>query len=266
MTSTITATFRTGFRPGARQPAGLLREIQARMRSPLAGGSGKAVAGIIRTGKGSLEEQIRRRAFIDEAGGVHPWSEPRYVRGALPEAAAARERILWDAALGRSAASITRIEANRVAISVDERQVGAASAQLGNKIVSSVPYFTFVTGGFNIRRSSALAQPVKPSRSRRNFPQARWAMWWFLGLTYGLWLSDAGLKRGIPTPPKNLGISPEVRRRALDSVLRYISTGRPEGTSAKDQAARLALAVLAAGGSQARAGALAGRYLARRRA
>ena len=263
--ATLTATFRAGFRPGQGQPAAVVREIQSRMRAPLAGGSGRAVAKVIRTGKGSLEEQIRRRTFLDERGAGHAWREPRYVRGGLPEAARAREQILWDAALGRSAASITRIEANRVAISVDERQVGAASAELGNKIVSSVPYFTFVTGGFNVRRTAATAQPVKPSRSRANFPQARWAMWWFLGLTFDLWLSDAALKRGIPTPPKNMGISPAVRKRALDSVLRYIGTGKPEGTSTEDQAARLVAAVLRAGGSQAKAQATAAKYRAGRR-
>lgn len=262
--ATLTATFRAGFGAGAGQPEAVVRAIRSRMQAPLAGRSGKAVADIIRTGPGSLEEQIRRRTFIDETGASHPWVEPRHVRGVLPAPAQARERILWDAALGRSAAAITRIQDNRVAISVDERDVGRASANLGNKIVSSVPYFNFVTGGFNARRSPALAQPVKPSRSRRTFPQARWAMWWFLGLTYGLWLTDASLKRGIPTPPKNMGITPTGRKRALDSVLRYVATGKPEGTSTEDQAARIVAAVLRAGGSQRRAQATAAKFRSRR--
>lgn len=251
--ASLAVTFRAGVSPGAGQPASLLRDIRRRMAAPTAGKSGAAIAKAIRTGEGSLEEQIRRRTFIDERGASHPWTEPRYVRGDLPEPAAARERVLWDAALGRSGASITRIKDNSVAISVDEARVGQSAAALGNKIVSSVPYFSFVTGGFNQRRTAATAQPVKPSLSRANFPQARWAMWWFLGLTYGLWLTDAALKRGIPTPPKNMGISPAVRRRALDSVLRYIATGQPEGTSAEDQGARIVAAVLRAGGSEAQA-------------
>lgn len=261
----LTAEFRTGLRSGAGQPEAVLRGIRDRMKAPLGGKSGRSVASVIRTGPGSLEEQINRRTFIDESGTGHPWVEPRYVRGSLPEPALARERILWDAALGRSGAAITRIEPNRVAISVDERQVGQSAAGLGNRIVSSVPYFNFVTGGFNARRSSALAQPVKPSRSMRTFPQAKFAMWWFLGLTYGLWLSDAALKRGIPTPPKNLGITPVVRKRALDNVLRYIGTGQPEGTSEKDQAARLVAAVLRAGGSAAKAQATAAKFRRNRR-
>ena len=194
---------------------------------------------IMRQGPGSLAEQIQRRAFMDQTGASTLWREPAYAQGKpLPIRAAAGEKIMWSAALGLGPGSITRSDAHGAAIGVDDTVVRALAAHLGNQLVSSASYFPFVTGSFSQRRTDGFAKPVKctnptkkprAARGTATYRVGRWskygsqfAMWWFLGLTYDYWATEAELRAGIATPPKNLGISKPMLARARQALADYV--------------------------------------------
>lgn len=202
----------------------------------------KLAPSMIRKGPGSISEQIQRRAYFAEDGSIRPWQEP----AGLPAAGRshprvrAGEEILWRAARGESAASITRVGPRFAAVGVNDLIVRQQAAQLGNQIVSSAEYFAFVTGNFSERTSAAPAQPSKPIR-RIGRPKpgtgtgtprhaienltpytVQFAMWWFLGYTFGIWLTESQLRTGIMTPPKNIGWNPALIERFRDAVADHI--------------------------------------------
>lgn len=195
---------------------------------------------LIRQGPGSIGEQIARRAYMAEDGSVRPWREPSI----LPASASAHprvragEEIMWRAARGESAASITRTGPRFAVVGVNDLIVRQEAARLGNQIVSSAEYFAFVTGNFSERTSPAPAQPSKPIARRPGQKRTgrgggakpenltrytvQFAMWWFLGYTHGIWLTEAQLRAGIMTPPKNIGWNPILLERIRDRVADYI--------------------------------------------
>lgn len=198
----------------------------AAFRAPLAGETGRRVVRRIRFGSGSLDEQIRRRAHIDRSGIVRPWKEPM-VQGREVGPDDKMEGIFWRAALGQSGAGSEEMGPARVAIVVNDSLVRREAAQLGNQIVSSASYFPFVTGGFDERLTPERSVPTKPSRSRRREFVARFAMWWYLGLTWGVWLTEAELRKGVLTPPKNLGFNPTMMEGLAEIVLKEAIKGFP---------------------------------------
>lgn len=200
------------------------------------------MAPVIRQGPGSLGEQIEQRTFEDLKGQSHPWIEPDYARGiGLPAAAVARENVLWDAALGRGPGAITRSNDRNVTVGVNDNGVRVQSAAIGNSIVSSADYFGFVTGEFGERAAPARAKPGKGVRHtgrrvrttpverdvtldpgfKENFSRVTSdsAMWWFLGFTFKVWLSEAQLAAGVLTPPKRIGPS----ARMIDRIRRELA-------------------------------------------
>lgn len=197
---------------------------------------------IIRRGEGSLEQQIQTRTYLDLEGGATAWREPAYATGAQPEAARRSEAVMFDAVLAQGPGSITRINQAGCEIGVNDLVVRQLSATLpnANGIVSTASYFGFVTGDFTERTTDGLARAVKPTRpasARRKGvrgsgsgvrPQnitavsAKLAMYWFLGLNYGYWPTEAELTGGIPTPPKNMGISRKVVERATTALFDHL--------------------------------------------
>lgn len=194
----------------------------------------------IRRGPGSIADQIARRAYFAEDGSVRPWQEPSI----LPAGASAHprvragEEIMWRAARGESAASISRSGPRFALVGVNDLLVRQEAARLGNQIVSSASYFGFVTGDFSKRTSAAPALPAKPIARRPGQKRTgrgggpkpenltrytvQYAMWWFLGYTHGIWLTEAQLRAGIMTPPKNIGWNPVLLERIRDRVADYI--------------------------------------------
>ena len=180
---------------------------------------------VMRFGPGSLDEQIRQRTHFTRSGSRVAWDEPSYVSGASAfNSAALLEDVMWQSVRG-GPGSITRNTAFTATVGVDDRSVRIRSAELGNKIVSSAPYFSFVTGSFQERESPARAKPAKPTKTGRGAFPFNTAMYWFLKLQFNYTASAEELSAGIPVPPKNLGINPTMVRRLTEMTRRYIVTG-----------------------------------------
>lgn len=198
---------------------------------------------IVRHGAGSFAQQIAGRTFLGPAGEAVPWTEPAYAVGPMPSRARDLENVMWNAVLGGPGA-VTRIVPNGAVVGVSDVTVRQLSASIGNGIVSTAPYFGFVTGGLeNPRRIPAIARGVKRAKTTRNYKKEkqRYAMWWFLGLTWGFWMSDAQWQAGVSTPPKNLGVGKDVRRRLREVIRNYVISGQAvEGALPKDDSVRRA--------------------------
>lgn len=175
----------------------------------------------LRRGPQGFAAQISRRTCM-HLDASRPWQEPHYARGGLPAAARAGEQPLWDAALGGAGSGQT-VTRNTVRCLVFESVVAARSASLGNGVISTAGYFADVTGGWFQRQVAALLRAVKPANLNKWFRGARsgekrpkvsgitaftrlYAMFWKVAFTFGYSLTEAELRSGVSTPPKNLGI------------------------------------------------------------
>lgn len=72
---------------------------------------------------------------------------------------------------------------------------------------SVIPYAAVHRGGAGEVRvgtaKSTTIKPVKLARGHESDPSPRkWAMWWFLGMRYGVWLSAKTLARGLKIPAR----------------------------------------------------------------
>lgn len=213
----------------------LTEDIKARIAdlSPWA----QQLPGIIRTGAGSLSEQRARRTFLDFGGSAHRWRESAYQQGIRdPD-----EDLLFDAVEGRSPASVTTVTRDGCEIGVRDLVLKQLYAARGNKIVSTASYADFLLGGFSARTGPAPARPAKPvnpvtrnARTPSGKPKrggrpkniTKWlseqAMYWKLGWTYGYWPTDAELRAGLLTYPKNMGFNPTLLGRAQDALLEHL--------------------------------------------
>lgn len=223
----------------------------------------KLAPSIIRKGPGSISEQIQRRAYMAEDGSIRPWQEPSILpaSGRSNPRVLAGEEIMWRAARGESAASITRTGPAFAVVGVNDLLIRQEAARLGNEIVSGSPYFSFVTGEWSRRTSPAPAIATKPTRRiGRPGPRTglapkvrpenltaytvKYAMWWFLGYTYGIWLTESQLRAGVMTPPKNIGWNPVLIERLRDAVTDHViaAAGGDSGSTARGRANDPALA------------------------
>lgn len=185
----------------------------------------KEASRAVRFGRDSFDDQIKSRQFIDVDGRRKTWGEPHYAGGRMPSRARLSERILWDAALGLSNAGreARYREGSRVGvtITVDDRAIRRQAALIGNGIVSQASYFPFVTGVFSKRQTPSPAIPEKPSRrSTGRGARPDFAMFLFLLLSYKYTMTDQEVRRGIATPPKNLGVSPASQKRFMAALRR----------------------------------------------
>lgn len=204
---------------------------------------------LFRTGPDGVAHQIATRTYRGPRGESRPWVEPPYVTGGLPTRSVESERVLWDAARGAGPAAFDIVGPDIAGIGVDDSIIGALAAQLGNRVVPPVEaaYFRTVTGGWDARQTPVNVVPFKPAviargkkapagaeKSSSFKPKnatavtVKYAMWWYLGLTYNYWLTEAELLAGVPTPPKNIGISRRVIEMAKDMTATWIATGRLE--------------------------------------
>ena len=180
---------------------------------------------MIRSGPGSLDEQIRQRTHFTQAGGRVPWQEPFYVFGARAGGRGALlEDVMWQSVRG-GAGSITASTKFTATVGVDDNSVRVRSADLGNRIVSTASYFGFVTGDFQERTTEAKAKAVKSTKSGKGeFPRNK-AMFWFLLLVMGYKATAEELSAGLSVPPKNMGFNPVMLDRIKAMTRRYIMDG-----------------------------------------
>jgi hypothetical protein len=217
--STFRGSPSTGPRP--------FQRVAEALKEPFGGGRGRQVVERVRTGKGGLSTQIDRRTHFDQQGGERAWQEPT-VRGKRLKPDHRMESIFWRAALGKGSGSYEVIRDDRVQLGVRDIAVRREAAALGNKIVSTADYFPFVTGGFGTRTEPRRAYAVKPSRAG-GFYQARFAMWWYIALTHGIWLTRAELQAGVLTPPKGLGLNPVMVQALTVFMLKAMVSDLPGG-------------------------------------
>lgn len=92
---------------------------------------------------------------------------------------------------------------------------------------SVFPFAAALRGGAGPDPSTAptLIRPKKRSAGKRG----GWAMFWFLGLELGVWLSQATLARGLRLPGRpHATPHPELRRRLAATIRRYVLAGVAE--------------------------------------
>lgn len=183
------------------QPGTSIRgmEIAQRLRSGLSQNAGKAVAGAMRDGRGGIADQFRRQAEALQRGGYNPWppTKPFGTRQPGPQTLVRTGR-LRGAWLGGSG-STTAVAAHRVAVGVDGR--------------------AFPQAGMFMADAPTIVKPRKAGRPPRS------AMGWKLGMSFGVWISEARLARGLSIPPRRLGIGPEMLRSVRGVVTRYFIDG-----------------------------------------
>src|SRR6185436_15772927 len=66
---------------------------------------------------------------------------------------------------------------------------------------------------------------VRPKKKSKG---GRYAMAWFLGLTYGVWFSNARLERGLVIHPRRVSLGPDVKKRAQEILRQWIVKGRAQ--------------------------------------
>jgi hypothetical protein len=176
-------------------------EIRRRLERPLAGGGGTAVATVMRKGPGSVDAQFKAEAEFLFGGGRSPWKKTqRFGNRPAPRKTLQRSGALKRAWTGKGAGSITIRRANRVTIGVE----GARFPQ--------APVFQ--------SRATTIVRPRQMGKGGRT------KMHWFLGLTYGVWISDERLRRGLELRPRRVSINPLMLKRASTALLDWVIRGR----------------------------------------
>jgi hypothetical protein len=121
---------------------------------------------------------------------------------------------LFEAIQGTGPGSVVVITANRVSVGVD---------------LSAFPYAPILRGGVgaDIDLSPAVIRPTKKVAGAGGSFVRQWAMFWFLGLTFGVWLSEAKLREGIVLPRRPyLTANPALTKRLAAMAERYLLQGR----------------------------------------
>ena len=147
---------------------------------------GKATAKILRTGTKGISHQFRDQTEYRGAQSI-PWerTKPFGTKKAPRKTmlGTKRYRTAW---LG-GAGSIETIDANTVTIGVDR-------------------------GAFPQVAVHQSAKPFTLIRPKRKTKSGHWAMQFFLGLTYGVWLTNARLEKGLKVPRRRLSVSDDVKK------------------------------------------------------
>jgi len=109
-------------------------------------------------------------------------------------------------------------------------KIGPRSVVVGVQ-KSAFPFAEYLRGGVagRIRTSPLLIFPEKrvagggQSKDRKSSWVRQWALWWFLGLTYGVWLREQTLRDGMKLHPRpHATRNPEMTRQLRRSFAAYI--------------------------------------------
>lgn len=176
-------------------------EIRSRLERPLAGGGGAAVAAVMRKGRGSVDAQFKAEAEFLFGGGRASWKRTkRFGNRPAPRKTLQRTGALKRAWTGEGAGSLTITRSHRVRIGVDTARFPQAAV-------------------FQ-RLSSTLVRPRQMGKGGRT------KMHWFLGLTYGVWISDSRLRQGLEIRPRRVSINPQMMHRASSALEAWIIRGK----------------------------------------
>ena len=157
------------------------------LKAPLLESRGTQAVRILRTGPGGIKDQFAAQAEF-RGGSVIPWARTKPF-GTKP---APRSTMQGKGDYKRSwlggPGSIERVHANSVEIGVDKGLHPQVAIHQGSR--------TSVT--------------VKPRQKTKNGKD--WKMRFFLGMTYGVWLTKARIEQGLKIPRRRLSVSNRVRK------------------------------------------------------
>jgi hypothetical protein len=131
----------------------------------------------------------------------------------------------FEALQGRGAGSVEVVTAKTVRVGVD---------------LAAFPFAGFIRGGTgaDIRTSPLLILPRKrvagwqplTKRGKPRAPQTQWALWYYLGLTFGVWLSAETMVRGLKLPPRpHLTRNPLLVRQVVRLYEKFWTSGALDG-------------------------------------
>ena len=148
----------------------------------------------MRFGPGSINDQFNREA---EANGASwPKTKPFGTRPA-PAKTLQRTGSLLSAWVGRAPGSVSAATPNSFMVGVDTNilpQAGVFQAQ-----------------------APTIIRPRKKAKGGKGT-----AMHYFLGLTYGVWISEARLAAGLSIPPRRVAVGTEMQVRVGDLLTRWL--------------------------------------------
>lgn len=189
-------------------------DVLARAEAPFAGETGRAIAAAMRTGPGSTGEQFAGSREISMSGSTAWRKTQPFGRRPAPARTLVRSGALEAAWTGAGAGATSRFGPKSVAIGVDTNVFPQAAV-------------------FQSRNGAVV-------RARKKGARGLPAMYWFLGMQYGVWCDPWKLaSTGFLIRPRAVSINPQVLARVQGIVIEGI-TGKSAKTSPAPAVARAA--------------------------
>lgn len=179
--------------------------IERRLKAPTGGPCGLVLTEqVMRRGRGSIDHQFAATATMDERGAVIPWPPTKAFGSRLPGPSTLVQTGRYRAAWMGGSGNIRRLGPRSVVVGVEP------------KAFPQVRVFQKAPGRVTVIR------PRKSTVRTRGT-----AMRAFLGMTYGVWLFEERLLKGLRVPSRPIRVNPAMRSRALATVRSYLLTGTP---------------------------------------
>ena len=160
--------------------------------------TGEFVHKTMRFGPGSIDAQFAAEAEMPAGGGSNPWAKTKpFGNRPAPAKTLQRSGRLRGAWLGQAAGAISESTPNSFYVGVDSALYPPA-------------------GVFQ----SLTPTVVKPKKLAKGGKGS--AMRYFLGLTFGVWISEARLRAGLVIPPRRVGASPVMQQRVANLLKNWI--------------------------------------------
>lgn len=191
MPATLSITLRGGDALGKRfqEMSGRLSDLRP---------CGAAVVGVMRQGPGSVGEQFEQQSENSMAGRF-PWLRTRDFGRRLAPVKTLHDKGKLESGWTGGLGSTTTVTQNSFAVGVD----------------SSFPQArVFQSKGPTI---------VRPKKMGK---RGRYKMGWYLGLQFGVWLSNARLLQGLVIQPRRVAINETMLARVRDKITRFAVTGQ----------------------------------------
>lgn len=160
--------------------------------------AGEFVHKTMRFGEGSISAQFAAEAEFTEGGGRNAWPKTKpFGNRAAPAKTLQRSGHLMNAWLGQAAGAISESTPNSFYVGVDTALYPPAGV------------FQSLT--------PTVVRPKKPAKGGKGT-----AMHYFLGLTFGVWISEARLRAGLVIPPRRVAAGPVMQQRVANLLKNWI--------------------------------------------
>jgi hypothetical protein len=174
----------------------------------------------------SVAREFLTRTWFSPSGVNRPWPAETPFGDKGSKKGGGEKKPLIDtggyfaALMGRGSGSVVKVTPHQVSVGVD---------------LAQFPWAPYIRGGTgaNIRLTPLLIKPTKVAKPKSkdgkpasaDSPQ-HWALWWYLGLTYGVWLTRETLLAGIKLPPRpHLTANPQLTGKLQKLASRYFLQG-----------------------------------------